>query len=230
MNTYKQLFFNDKWKKSIKSGCEQFNIFPDNNQLDLFAIHAAHLYMWNKTINLTAITDPEEIAFKHFVDSIALIHYFKSRKADGLKIMDMGSGGGFPGFCLKVMNPQLDIVMIDSAKKKVNFLKDLIRTTGFDKIEAKHIRAEDLSDQDMYKNKFDFVVSRAFSNLNKFYSLSLPFLKKKGCILAMKGHDFEKEIKELNNLIVLNNSPMYVQLYPYSLPFQNIKRSIVQIS
>ena len=162
MNTSNTLFFNDKWKSIIKNGSKELKISLNDQQLDLFATHAAHLNMWNKTINLTAIKDPEEIALKHFIDSIALIPYIKKKS----KILDIGSGGGFPGFCLKIVNPDLNVVMIDSAKKKVNFLKDLIRTAKIENIEAIHVRAEDLAKHDIYKGMFDIVVSRAFSSLS----------------------------------------------------------------
>ena len=114
MDTAKALFFNDKWKNTIKNGCKSFEISLSEHQLDLCAAHAAHLHMWNKTINLTAIKDPYEIALKHFIDSIALMPHIPKQA----RVLDIGSGGGFPGFCLKIANPELNIVMIDSAKKK----------------------------------------------------------------------------------------------------------------
>ena len=229
MNTSKELFFNDKWKTIVKDGSESFGVSLNDQQLDLFATHAAHLYMWNKKINLTAIKNPEEIALKHFVDSIALIPYIKKFNIkDQIRILDIGSGGGFPGFCLKIINPALDIVMIDSAMKKVNFLKDLIRTTGIEKIEAKHIRAEELKYNNLYKGTFDIVVSRAFANLEKIYKLSKPFLNDQGIILAMKGQSPREEIRQLRRLKDINDSN--INSYSYMLPFQNIKRSIVKIN
>ncbi|MCK5100130.1 MAG: 16S rRNA (guanine(527)-N(7))-methyltransferase RsmG [Desulfobacteraceae bacterium] len=226
MNTAKTLFFNDKWKNTVRDGCKSFKISLSEHQIDLFATHAAHLNMWNKSINLTAIKDPDEIALKHFIDSIALMPHIPKHA----RILDIGSGGGFPGFCLKIANPQLDIVMIDSAKKKVNFLKDLIRTTGMKKIEAKHIRAEELANDILYKGKFDIVVSRAFSNLHKFYRLSEPFLNNNGIILAMKGQHPIDEIKELKELDEIKDSNRHIKSYSYLLPFQNIERSIIKIS
>ncbi|MCK5312727.1 MAG: 16S rRNA (guanine(527)-N(7))-methyltransferase RsmG [Desulfobacteraceae bacterium] len=224
MNTSKELFFNDKWKATVANGSKHFGLSLNDHQLDLFAAHAAHLHMWNKTINLTAIKDPAEIALKHFIDSIALVPYLKPNS----RILDIGSGGGFPGFCLKIVNPDLNIVMIDSAKKKVNFLKDLIRTTKTENIDAIHVTAEDLAKQEKYKNRFDIVVSRAFSNLEKFYKLSKAFLDDQGFILAMKGQNPIDEIKQLRE--IEDTKKLNINTYSYSLPFHNIERSIVKIN
>ncbi|MCK5543039.1 MAG: 16S rRNA (guanine(527)-N(7))-methyltransferase RsmG [Desulfobacterales bacterium] len=226
MNTSNTMFFDDKWKSLIENGSKSFKLSLDEHQLNLFATHAASLTMWNKTINLTSIKDPDEIALKHFIDSVALMPYIKKQA----RILDIGSGGGFPGFCLKVVNPDLDIVMIDSAKKKVNFLKDLIRTTDMKNIEAKQVRAEDLANDDLYFGSFDIVVSRAFSRLDKFVQLSIPFLNENGIILAMKGQNPIEEINQLKKLKKIKESHMNIKLYSYVLPFQNIERSIVKIS
>ncbi len=219
MNTSIPLFFNDAWKNLVKTGCEGFGLSLDDQQLDLISAHAANLHMWNRTINLTSIIEPAEIAAKHFIDSLAIMPYIKHKA----RILDIGSGGGFPGFCLKIANPDLDVVMIDSAKKKVNFLKDLIRSTNLKNIEAIHIRAEELADNAFYQNSFDIVVSRAFAKLDKFVKLSKPFLNKNGVILAMKGKDVLEEIDEING------NHISLKSFSYILPFQNIQRSIIKI-
>ncbi len=226
MNTSNNTLFDDKWKNLIKSGSVNFKLNFNDLQLNLFANHAANLHKWNKTINLTSITDPDEIALKHFIDSIALVPHINKPSS----ILDIGSGGGFPGFCLKVANPDHDIVMIDAAKKKINFLKDLIRTTGMKNIEAKHVRAEDFANDKIYQGSFDIVVSRAFSSLDKFVKLSMPFLNKNGVMLAMKGQDVSEEINEMKKLKEVKESNIKVKSYSYVLPFQNIKRSIIKIS
>jgi 16S rRNA (guanine527-N7)-methyltransferase len=225
MNTSNIIFQSDKWKNIIQKGSKSFNLNFNEHQLNLFAIHAENLHMWNKTINLTSIKEPDEIALKHFIDSIALVPHIKKQA----RILDIGSGGGFPGFCLKIANPDLDIVMIDSAKKKVNFLKHLIRTTNLKNIEAKHVRAEDLANNIQYQGTFDIVVSRAFSRLDKFVQLSKPFLCEKGTILAMKGPDASEEMNEVKELKEVKESNMNVNSYSYKLPFENIERSIVKI-
>ena len=222
MDKHKSVFFNDKWKNIIKSGAKSFGLKFNDHQLDLFATHASLLYFWNKKINITAITNPDEIALKHFIDSIALISYLP----DNAKILDIGSGGGFPGFCLKVVKPELKIVMIDSVRKKIHFLNELIRTSKMNKIEAIHTRAEELANNELYKNKFDIVVSRAFSSLDKFINLAKPFLKNNGLILAMKGPEFSEEIKKIQYDKSFN---MKIHSFAYNLPFHNIKRSIVKI-
>jgi 16S rRNA (guanine527-N7)-methyltransferase len=227
MDTSKDLFFSDKWKSIIKSGGKSFKLNFSDLQLDLFATHAAHLTMWNKTINLTSINDPDEIALKHIIDSIALATFINKKQ---IKVLDIGSGGGFPGFSLKIVNPELNIVMIDSVKKKVNFLKDLIRTTKMDNIDAIHTRAEELANQSLYAGSFDIVVSRAFASLEKFYTLAKPFLNKNGRILAMKGQIPDGEIKQVEMLQSFSDSKMSIKSTSYELPFKKIDRSIIEIS
>ncbi|MCP3899316.1 MAG: 16S rRNA (guanine(527)-N(7))-methyltransferase RsmG [Desulfobacteraceae bacterium] len=225
MNTSNNTFFTDKWKNLIKTGGKNFKLDFNDLQLNLFATHAANLHKWNKTINLTSITDHDEIALKHFIDSIAIVPHINEPS----RILDIGSGGGFPGFCLKVANPDHEIVMIDAAKKKINFLKDLIRTTGMKNIEAKHVRAEDLANDKIYRESFDIVTSRAFSSLDKFVKLSMPFLNENGVMLAMKGQDVSEEINEMKKLTEVKESNMNIKSFSYVLPSQNIKRSIIQI-
>lgn len=230
MNAHKSTIFDSRWKNIVKIGGKSFGLSFNDNQLDLFAIHAAHLDQWNKKINLTAIKDPNDIALKHFIDSVALMPYIKKLNVkDRARILDIGSGGGFPGFCLKIANPDLDIVMIDSTLKKVNFLNDLIKTIGMENIEAKHIRAEELKYNNFYKGTFDIVVSRAFSRLDKFVKLSKPFLNENGIILAMKGQSSSEEIKETRQLKEFRDSGSNIKSYSYVLPFQNIERSIIKI-
>jgi len=220
------IIFDDKWKNIVKTGSKSFGLSFNDHQLELFATHATHLYQWNKKINLTAIKETDDIALKHFIDSLALVPYIKKQS----RVLDIGSGGGFPGFCLKIASPDLDIVMIDSTQKKVNFLDDLIRIIGMEGIEAKHIRAEELKYNNLYKGTFDVVVSRAFSRLDKFVKLSKPFLNENGIILAMKGQNPSEEIKEIEQLKEVRNSDMNIKSYSYILPFQNIERSIIKIT
>ena len=110
-------------------------------------IHAKELMMWNKKINLTAIKQPLKIAEKHFIDSLAAASFIKNKNS----IIDLGSGGGFPGIPLKIMNPLLHVVLVDSSRKKINFLKHVIRLLGLQVIDAIHSRAQDLHDKDLYK-------------------------------------------------------------------------------
>ena len=183
-------------------------------------IHAKELMMWNKKINLTAIKQPLQIAEKHFIDSLAAASFIKNKNS----IIDLGSGGGFPGIPLKIMNPLLNVVLIDSSRKKISFLKHIIRLLGLEGIDAIHSRVQDLHDKNLYIAGFDAVISRAFTELSNFVELASPFLNKKGTIYAMKGKQAKKEITPelVENFNVATDQ--------YMLPFEKSDRYIITLS
>jgi len=201
-------------------GIKYLNINVSGQQAQLMELHAKELMLWNKKINLTAIKQPMQIAEKHFIDSLAAASFIKNKKS----LIDLGSGGGFPGIPLKIMNPVLNVVLIDSSRKKINFLKHVIRLLGLKGIEAIHSRAQDLHDKDLYAAGFDAVISRAFTELSNFVELASPFLNKKGTIYAMKGKQAKKEITPelLENFNITTNH--------YMLPFEKSDRYIISLS
>ena len=182
--------------------------------------HAKELMAWNKKINLTAIKDPLKIAEKHFIDSIAVVSSFENEEC----LIDMGSGGGFPGIPIKIMKPSLKVVLLDSSRKKVNFLKHVIRTLHLENIEAFHSRVEDLHENEAYKNKFDAVISRAFTELSGFVGLACPFLSEAGTIYAMKGKHADQEITPA----ILKKFDLKTD--HYQLPFEKSDRLLIKLS
>ena len=145
-----------------------------------------------------------------------------------------GPGGGFPGFCLKVANPKLDIVMIDSAKKKVNFLKHVIRTLNFENIEAHHARAEDFAKKSAAASRFDIITSRALSSIKDFVLMAAPLLAKNGAIIALKGPDLQQEIEGLHlqtdthtGLLRIGNVQYSIKVEAFTLPHLELQRSII---
>lgn len=182
-------------------------------------LHAKELSAWNKKINLTAIKDPLKVAEKHFIDSIAPVSFFENEKC----LMDIGSGGGFPGIPIKIMKPSLKVILIDSSRKKVNFLKHVIRTLHLENIDAIHSRVEDLHGNKVYKNKFDAVISRAFTDLSNFVELAFPFLSDKGSVYAMKGKNAEKEITSE----ISKNFDFKID--HYLLPFEKSDRYMIKL-
>ena len=146
----------------------------------------------------------------------------------GATLVDLGSGGGFPGIPLKILDPSLTILLVDSSRKKVNFLKHVIRITGLEGIDAIHARAEDLSLKQAYSGYFDVAVCRAFSSIEHFADLARPLLKKKtGVMIAMKGK--EKEAPRFTDTVE-DNSVADIQTTNYSLPFIHAQRTIVKIT
>jgi 16S rRNA (guanine527-N7)-methyltransferase len=150
------------------------------------------LLRWNRTYNLTAIANPVEGIEKHLVDSLTLLPLLTGDE----RLLDLGSGGGFPGLPLKIARPGLSIVSVDSVAKKINFQRHAARLLGLRGFEPLHARAESLPERPGYTDGFDVVVSRAFASLPFFASLALPCLQPRGRILAMKGAEGERELAE----------------------------------
>jgi 16S rRNA (guanine527-N7)-methyltransferase len=192
--------------------------------------HARELIQWNRVTNLTAITDPIEVALKHYVDALAAAPWI----GDRARVLDAGSGGGFPGIPLNIVRPDLSVTMVDSVRKKVSFLKHAVRTLGLSRIDAVHGRLEDLGLLPDYRGKFDRVVCRAFSSLDNFASLALPFLSPGGCLLAMKGPRAncanEPADQKDDGVITLGGTSFSVHIHRYRLPFLDAQRSLVRLT
>jgi 16S rRNA (guanine527-N7)-methyltransferase len=208
-----------KWKRLIIDGAKSMDIHLDQKNTDQFAIHAVELMRWNKKINLTAITDPLEVAVKHFLDSIAPAQIIPPRSS----LLDIGSGGGFPGIPLKILMPSLSVTLIDASRKKVSFLKHVIRTLKLENIEARHIRAGELAKDHTFAHAFDVIVCRALTSLDTFALMALPLLAKDGEIIALKGKEYEKEIESVGSL----QEKFSLRINKYTLPYIGSERSIV---
>ena len=153
---------------------------------------------WNEKINLTAITEPHDVAYKHFIDCMSI---FKSNVIkNGAKVIDVGTGAGFPGLVMKIFNPTLDITLMDSLNKRINFLNEVAHSLNID-VNCVHSRAEDAGHSKLYREKFDICASRAVANLSTLCELCLPFVKVGGYLAALKGPKAQEEILEANNAI-----------------------------
>lgn len=192
--------------------------------------HALELLQWNRVTNLTTITEPLDVAVKHYVDALAAAPWIGNRA----RVLDAGSGGGFPGIPLTILRPDLSVTLVDSVRKKVTFLKHAIRTLGLSGIDAVHGRLEDLCLLPQYAGKFDRVVCRAFSSLEDFANLTLPFLSPCGCLLAMKGpqadHAHETANQKDDGSIVLGGTSFSMRIHRYRLPLLDARRSLVVLT
>lgn len=221
-----------EWSDLIIEGAAALGIDFKPSQTRQFAVHATELVRWNQKINLTAITDPFEVAVKHFLDSLPAARFLPNDAT----VLDIGSGGGFPGLPLKVLMPHLSLTMIDASHKKVSFLKHIIRTLKLDNIEALHIRAEDLANDPLYRNRFNVIISRAVSSLEMFHRLAWPLLIDEGAMMALKGDVGIEEINELQGGVLgAGGDPrkagrqLSVTVEKFHLPFLKSNRSIVVI-
>jgi len=209
-----------EFTNQIKNGSKNLGIKVSDLQANQMILHAQELMVWNKKINLTAIKALLPIAEKHFIDSIAAASFI----GDETCLIDLGTGGGFPGIPIKIMNPSLKIVLIDASRKKINFLKHVIRTLDLKNIDAIHSRVENLHNNKAYQNKYDAVISRAFTNLTNFVTLASPFLSEKGSIYAMKGRHADQEMTSA----VSENFNLKTD--HYQLPFEKSDRYMIKLS
>jgi 16S rRNA (guanine527-N7)-methyltransferase len=159
-----------------------------------FEIYFQQLVEWNEKINLTAITEREQVYIKHFYDSLSLAFFVDLKKVTSLA--DIGSGAGFPSLPLKIMFPHLRITIVDSLNKRIIFLKQLVEKLNLSHVNCVHGRAEDMSRLPDYRDRFDLVTARAVAKLSVLNEFCLPFVKKGGLFVAMKGSDVSDEIVE----------------------------------
>lgn len=162
--------------------------------MDKFKIYEQMLIETNKKFNLTSIDDPKEIRIKHFEDSLTIKSYINK----GMKVLDIGSGAGFPGIPLRI-EKDFDLTLIDSVNKKVNFTNEVIEELKLEKAKAIHVRAEDYAKD--HREEFDMVISRAVANLSTLSEYALPFLKVGGIFIAMKGPKAEEEYEQAQNAL-----------------------------
>lgn len=160
-------------------------------QVEMFNRYMEILLQWNQKINLTAITDRNEINIKHFVDSLTISKYI-DKKA---KVIDIGTGAGFPGIPLKIADENLNVTLVDSLAKRVSFLNEVINELNLKEINAIHSRAEDLAHDANYRESYDVAVSRAVAKLSTLLEYMLPFVKVGGICICMKGPKISEELE-----------------------------------
>jgi len=214
-----------QWENIIRNGIAPFDIFITEQQIRLFYQHAEALVQWTRKVNLTAITDPREIAIKHFIDSLGPAPYLNPMN----KVLDVGSGGGFPGIPLKVLYPFIDLTLVDAVRKKISFMQHVIRKLKLKESKAIHTRVEHLLHHDDFK-PFDTIVCRAFSDLSFIIIHALPLLSEDGKLVVWKGRVPETEIIEFRKKFREKASPLTIEVQSYRLPIFDAERSIVIIS
>jgi len=157
-----------------------------------------NLLLWNKRMNLTAIVDDADIQIKHFNDSLTLVSLLP---AGNIRMIDVGAGAGFPSIPLKIMRPDIRLTLLDSLRKRIDFLTDTVSLLGLENTVCIHARAEDLQKQSEHKNSYDICVARAVAKLDKLCAWCIPFLKPDGRFIAMKGPNVHAELEEAQNTI-----------------------------
>lgn len=213
-----------KYITKFLDGLEELQISLHEDQMQQFLAYYEMLVETNKVMNLTAITEFDEVIEKHFLDSLSLIRVYDLRRE--VKILDMGTGAGFPGVPLKIAFPEIDLVLADSLNKRIKFLQDVIERLGLKKINAVHARAEELGKNKDYREKFDLCVSRAVANLASLSEYCIPFVNEGGMFISYKSGEIEDEVEQSKKAVSILGGSIS-QVYKFDLYEQ--KRSFVLI-
>ena len=219
---------NNNFKELLKFEAEKMNINLTDNILNKFEIYKDLLIEWNEKFNLTAIIDEYGIIMKHFIDCLEIVKYINKNQ----KIIDIGTGAGFPGIVIAIyFDGEENITLVDSLNKRILFLEECINKMELKNVEVIHARAEELANNDKYRENFDIAVSRAVASLNVLLEYDSPYIKVNGKCLLLKGDNAEKEIDEAKNAIkCLNLKYTNKYLYTYSCNEETYNRYLLEIT
>lgn len=195
-------------------------------QAEKLLLYYQFLVEKNRVMNLTAITEFSDVVLKHFADSLSIVKVYDMKNCH--IVIDVGTGAGFPGVPLKIMYPELNVVLLDSLNKRVHFLEELIDLLKLEDITAVHARAEDAARKEMYREQFDLSVSRAVANLSSLSEYCLPFVKKGGSFISYKSTNIDIEIDEARNAILLLGGQIKARK-EFCLPESDIERTLIMI-
>lgn len=209
------------FKKKMNELLSEINIEINENKIDMFYLYMQELLEWNKKINLTAIEDENEIILKHFIDSLTVQKYIKNSQ----NIIDIGTGAGFPGIPLAIVNEKSNIVLLDSLNKRINFLNNVIQKLELSNVKAIHGRAEDLAKIVQHREKYDIVISRAVAPFNVLLEYMLPFNKVNSYTIAMKGSNIEEV--DISNNALKKLGGKIEKIEKINLANTDIKRNII---
>lgn len=211
----KELFIKYLNEKEIVLNDEQINKFEQFKDL---------LIEWNEKINLTTITDENEILIKHFIDSLIPLKYIENEA----KVLDMGTGAGFPGIPIKIVKPDINITLVDAVNKKITYLNDVKENLKLKNIELIHSRAEALARDKKYRESFDIIISRALANMSTLSEYLIPFLRVGGRAIYIKGPNIEQELEESKKCIDLMGGKI-IKIEKYTLPTIDLEYNLVII-
>ena len=212
--------------EQLRKDAHLFGVELSDYQLEQFYTYYEMLIEWNEKINLTAITDFDEVLKKHFLDSIAIGRVIGQE--DSVSMLDIGTGAGFPGIPIKIAFPNIEITLMDSLNKRVTFLNEVITALSLTKIKAIHGRAEDFAKKDLLREKFDYCVSRAVANLSSLCEFCLPYVKVGGKFISYKSEKAKEELIASENAISILGGGN-VDCDEFSLPDTDFSRTFIMI-
>lgn len=208
---------------------DSFNKFGHpltEEQAEQFLTYADLLVEWNEKMNLTAITEFEDIVWKHFIDSVAVLGSESAAPLMSGHMIDVGTGAGFPGIPLKIMYPHLKVTLLDSLNKRIGFLQEVVRACDLKEVELVHGRAEDFGRNPEYRERYDLCVSRAVANLSTLSEYCIPFMKKGGNFISYKSSDIEEELNNSKKAIKIFGGKI-TKVENFTLQGSDIPRSMV---
>ncbi len=210
----------------INKVCEAYSVTFNEEKYEKFKLYMKLLLEWNSKFNLTAITEEDEIIRKHFIDSIKIFEY--SPLLHSGKVIDVGTGAGFPGIPMGIVNPELKITLLDSLNKRVGFLQEVISALDLKNTVAVHGRAEDYGKDSNYREKYDFAVSRAVAHMSVLSEYCLPFVKISGSLVALKGPGVDEELQEGEKAIKVMGGKLKT-IVPVSIEGSELRHNLVVI-
>lgn len=212
--------------EEFKQAVEALGFTVTAQMMKQFAIYTDYLQEWNQKINLTAITATEDVYLKHFYDCVVIAQYIDFQKP--ARLVDIGSGAGFPSIPLKILFPNLQITLIDSLNKRINFLKRLTAALELDDVDLYHGRAEDFGQDPKFREQFDWATARAVARMSVLAEYCLPFVKRGGQFLAMKGDKGTEELQKAKKALKKLGGKVH-QVEVFELPQAAGERSLITI-
>ena len=212
--------------KIFETELKNLGIILTDKQREQFDRYYELLIEWNKVMNLTGITDYDEVILKHFIDSLMLSEICDMSNVSAM--IDVGTGAGFPGIPIKIVYPHINAILLDSLNKRLKFLNTVIEELGLESVQTLHGRAEDYARKTEYRESFDLCVSRAVANLSTLSEYCLPFVKKDGTFISYKGGASDQEVKQAERAVDLLGGKVET-IYKFTLPGTDMGRTLVEI-
>ena len=210
----------------LRDCCEQMGVSLGEKETEQFMTYLSLLLEWNEKMNLTAITEPREVVLKHFADCLSLVPCVEWR--DGMRVIDVGTGAGFPGIPVKIACPEIELTLLDSLQKRIGFLQEVGSQLGLEGVHYVHSRAEDGGQNPQYREGFDLCVSRAVANLSVLAEYCLPFIKVGGRLAALKGPDAAAEAEQAKGALKKLGGRL-VEIKDVAIPHTDLSHKLVFI-
>lgn len=218
----------ERFEQKIRSGFEQLGVPADYDTADKLFRYYEMLIEKNKVMNLTAITEEDEVITKHIIDSVSLVACLDRKYLENAKVIDVGTGAGLPGMILKIVFPNMKMTLFDSLKKRLVFLEEVISVLGLKEVTTVHGRAEDYGRDKKMRESYDLAVSRAVANMSSLSEYCLPFVKKNGYFAAYKSAESQEEIRNAGNALKTLGGEIEKDA-EFVLPDSDIRRRIVLV-